>query len=200
MKYAFIDFQNADITAKKLLGFAIDWEKLYGFLKNNWKCEKAFLYIDVDDRDLEAAELSGKLGNLGFIVREKKLFSYKNRDKEINVLCPKCGNKFIEKIDTGFNKKANCDVDLTVDAMDLASKDNVFYIFTGDGDFEFLIRNVILKGIKCYIISSAKKIRIGERYFTSRLSKKLKKLCGEFPRKANLVEINDLKLRIADLK
>ena len=200
MKYAFIDFQNTDKTTKQLLGFSIGWKNLYNFLKNNWKCEKVFLYIGVDDRDLEAARLSEELKNIGFIVREKNLFSYKNRDKEINVSCPNCGNKFIEKIDTGFNKKANCDVDLTVDAMDLAQKDNVFYIFTGDGDFEFLIKNVILKGVKCYIVSSAKKIRIGERYFTSRLSKKLKKLCGEFPGKANLVEINDLKLKIANLK
>src|SRR3989339_231606 len=180
MNYAFIDFQNTDTTTKKLLGFAIDWKKLCNFLKNNWKCEKVFLYIGVDDRDLEMAKISEELKNSGFIVRDKKLFSYKNKDKEINVSCPKCGNKFIEKIDTGFNKKANCDVDLTVDAMDLAKNGDVFYIFTGDGDFEFLIKNVILKGVKCYIISSAKKIRISDRYFTSRLSKKLKKLCGEF--------------------
>ena len=137
MNYAFIDFQNTDTTTKKLLGFAIDWKKLCNFLKNNWKCEKVFLYIGVDDRDLEMAKISEELKNSGFIVRDKKLFSYKNKDKEINVSCPKCGNKFIEKIDTGFNKKANCDVDLTVDAMDLAKNGDVFYIFTGDGDFEF---------------------------------------------------------------
>ncbi|OGZ83533.1 MAG: hypothetical protein A2599_00120 [Candidatus Staskawiczbacteria bacterium RIFOXYD1_FULL_39_28] len=200
MNYAFIDFQNTDTTTKKLLGFAIDWKKLCNFLKNNWKCEKVFLYIGVDDRDLEMAKISEELKNSGFIVRDKKLFSYKNKDKEINVSCPKCGNKFIEKIDTGFNKKANCDVDLTVDAMDLAKNGDVFYIFTGDGDFEFLIRNVILKGVKAYIISSAKKIIIRDRYFTSRLSKKLKNICGEFPGKANLIEINDLKLKITNLK
>lgn len=196
MKYAFIDFQNTDNTTKQLLGFSIDWKKLCDFLKNNWKCEKVFLYIGVDDRDLEAGELAEELKSYGFIVRDKKLFSYKNKDREINVFCPNCGNKFIEKIDMGFNKKANCDVDLTVDAMDLAKSGNVFYIFTGDGDFEFLIKNVILKGVKAYIISSAKKIKTSGRYFTSRLSKKLRKLCGENPGKVNFIEIDDLKLRI----
>ncbi len=193
MKYAFIDFQNTDKTTKQLLGFSIDWKKLFDFLKSNWECEKVFLYIGVDDRDLEAAELTKELGEYGFVVRDKKLFSYKNKDKEINVSCPKCGNKFIEKVDTGFNKKANCDVDLTVDAMDLAQKDNVFYIFTGDGDFEFLIENVISKGVKCYIVSSAKRIRYGKRYFTSRLSRKLRILPKDCPEKVFIVEINNLR-------
>lgn len=196
MNYAFIDFQNTDTTTKQLLGFSIDWKKLYNFLKNNWKCEKIFLYIGVDDRDLQAGELSEELKSLGFVVREKRLFSYKNKDKELNISCPKCANKFIEKIDMGFNKKANCDVDLTVDAMDLASENNVFYIFTGDGDFEFLIKNVILKGVKIYIISSAKKIKTGGRYFTSRLSKKLRMLAVENPGKAFVVEINNLKMKL----
>lgn len=196
MNYAFIDFQNTDNTTKQLLGFSVDWKKMGDFLKNNWKCKEVFLYMGVDDRDLEMAKIAEELKNSGFIVRDKKLFSYKNKDKEINVSCPKCGNKFIEKIDMGFNKKANCDVDLTVDAMDLAKQDSVFYIFTGDGDFEFLIKNVILKGVRAYIISSGKKIRSGGRYFTSRLSKKLRRLCGENPGKVSFIEINDLKLRI----
>ncbi|MEK7658499.1 MAG: NYN domain-containing protein [Patescibacteria group bacterium] len=198
MNYAFIDFQNTDNTTKQLLGFSINWKKLYDFLKNNWKCEKVFLYIGVDDRDMEAGELSEELKSIGFVVRGKKLFSYKNRDKEINVSCSKCGNKFIEKIDMGYNKKANCDVDLTVDAMDLAQKDNVFYIFTGDGDFEFLIRNVILKEVKTYIISSARKIKTrGHRYFTSRLSKKLRILAMENKDKVYIIEINNLRMKFA---
>lgn len=200
MRYAFIDFQNTDNTTKKLLGFAIDWKKMFVFLKNNWKCEKIFLYMGVDDRDLDAADLAEELENIGFCVRKKLVFSYKNRDREINILCPNCSNKFIERIDMGFNKKSNCDVDLTVDAMDLAQKDNVFYIFTGDGDFEFLIKNAVSKGVRAYIISSAKRIRFGERYFTSRLSKKLKRLCGDNPGVVNFVEINDIKLKIGDLK
>jgi uncharacterized LabA/DUF88 family protein len=195
MNYAFIDFQNTDNTTKQLLGFSIDWKKLCNFLKNNWKCEKVFLYMGVDDRDLEMAELVEELKNSGFIVRDKKLFSYKNKDKELNIFCPKCGNKFIEKVDMGFNKKANCDVDLTVDAMDLAKNGDIFYIFTGDGDFKFLIENVILKGVKTYIISSAKKIKIASRYSVSRLSKKLRNLVINNPNKVYLIEINNLKMK-----
>ncbi|KKT41188.1 MAG: hypothetical protein UW30_C0011G0019 [Candidatus Giovannonibacteria bacterium GW2011_GWA2_44_13b] len=44
MRYAFIDVQNTDTTTKKLLGFYIDWEKLFNFLKKNWGVKK-FLCI-----------------------------------------------------------------------------------------------------------------------------------------------------------
>ncbi|MDP2741307.1 MAG: NYN domain-containing protein, partial [bacterium] len=187
--------QNTDKTTKQLLGFSIDWKKLCDFLKNNWKCEKVFLYIGVDERDLETIKMLEELKNSGFIIREKTTFSYKNKDKEINISCPKCGNKFIEKIDMGYNKKANCDVDLTVDAMDLAKPNSVFYLFTGDGDFEFLIKNIVLKGVKVYIVSSARKIRISKRYSVSRLSKKLRNLVIKNPDKIYLIEINNLKMK-----
>ncbi|MDP3052312.1 MAG: hypothetical protein Q8N42_02275 [bacterium] len=52
-KYAFIDVQNTDTTTKKLLGFEIDWKKLCEFLKNDWGCEKVFLYIGIDAGDFE---------------------------------------------------------------------------------------------------------------------------------------------------
>lgn len=195
-KYAFVDFQNTDSTTRQLLGFAVDWEKLCDFLKNNWGCEKVFIYAGLDDGDMEAAIMFESLENKGFVVRAKTVFAYKNRDKEINISCPKCGNKFTYRVDMGYNKKSNCDVDLTVDAINLAQKDNIFYIFTGDGDFEFLIKNIISKGVKTYIISSARKIKSGRRYFTSRLSTKLRRLCGEYKKSVNLIEINDLKLRI----
>jgi len=196
MNYAFIDFQNTDTTTKQLLDFAIDWKKLCDFLKNNWKCEKVFLYVGVDERDLERIEMLNELKNSGCIIRAKTTFSYKNKDKEINISCPKCGNKFIEKIDMGFNKKANCDVDLTVDAMELAKENNKFYIFSGDGDFEFLIKNAVSRGVKVWVVSSAKKINYGGRYFTSRLSKKLRILAIENPVNVYIAEINNLKIKI----
>ena len=54
----------------------------------------------------------------------------------------------------GYNRKSNCDVDLTVDAMEEAGPGKEFFIFTGDGDFEYLIRKVVEKSTKVYIVSS----------------------------------------------
>lgn len=195
-KFAFIDFHNTDGTSKKLHGFGIDWIKLYEFLVNKWKCEKVFFYIGVDDGDLDTVAVLDDLIKKGRIVRAKTVFAYKNKDKEININCPSCGNKFIERIDMGYNRKSNCDVDLTVDAMELAGLDSEFYLFTGDGDFDFLIKNVISKSTKVVLVSSAKKIASGHRYFTSRLSTKLHKLLSEYPKQVNFIEINNLKLKI----
>ena len=106
---------------------------------------------------------------------------YKNYDKDIKISCPKCGNKFITTIDMGYNHKSNCDVDLTVDAMQLINNNNIFYLFTGDGDFEYLIKTAITNNTNVILVSSAKKIKIGFRYFSSRFSTKLRKLIKDYP-------------------
>jgi len=193
---AFIDFHNTDGTTKKLHGFSVDWIKLYEFLVSKWKCEKVFFYIGVDEGDLDTTAMLEDLTKRGCIVRSKTVFAYKNKDKEIEIVCPSCGNKFIKRVDMGYNKKSNCDVDLTVDAMELAEPDSKFYLFTGDGDFGSLIENIISKGVKVSLISSAKKIISGPRYFTSRLSTKLRKLCGKYPKELFFIEINDIRVKI----
>ena len=195
-RYAFIDVQNTDTTTKKLLGFIIDWQKLFLFLKDSWNCEKVFLYIGVDEGDLETTKMLEDLEKEGCIVRSKIVFAYKNKDKDIEVLCPACQHKFIEHINTGYNRKSNCDVDLTVDAMELAGNGKEFYIFTGDGDFDFLIRKLNSKNTKVHIVSSSKKIKSGPRYFTSRFSTKLRKLVAENPNLVNFININNLRFRI----
>jgi len=195
-KYAFIDFQNTDITTKKILGFQIDWLKLYQFLKNDWKCENVFMYIGVDAGDLETTAMLEELEKQGCIVRGKTVFAYKNRDKDIELLCPKCQHKFIEHIDMGYNRKSNCDVELTVDAMENAKEGSEFYIFTGDGDFEFLVRAVNKKGARVNIVSSPKKIKTGPRYFSSRFSTKLRDLIASSPKEVFFINIDNVRFRI----
>ena len=195
-KYAFIDFQNTDITTKKILGFQIDWLKFYQFLKNDWKCETVFMYIGVDAGDLETTAMLEELEKQGCIVRGKTVFAYKNKDKDIELMCPQCQRKFIEHIDMGYNRKSNCDVELTVDAMENAKADNEFYIFTGDGDFEFLIRAVNKKGTRVHIVSSPKKIKTSPRYFSKRFSTKLRDLIASSPKMVSFININNIRFRI----
>lgn len=195
-KYAFVDVQNTETTAKKLLGFQIDWQKFYSFLKNEWGCEKVFLYIGVDEGDMETASLLQELEKQGCIVRGKTVFAYKNRDKDVEIICPHCQSKFIEHIDMGYNRKSNCDVDLTVDAMENAEADNEFSIFTGDGDFEFLVRTVNKKGVRVRIVSSPKKIKTGPRYFSSRFSTKLRKLIASNPKMISFIDMDNIRFKI----
>lgn len=195
MKYAFIDVQNTATTTQKLLGFVVDWQKLFLFLKNDWHCDKVFFYSGVDVGDEETEKEYGNLEKIGCIVRSKPIFSYKNKDKEIRLECPKCQNNFTHRINTGYNRKSNCDVDLTVDVMECAISGAEFYIFTGDGDFEYLVRKITEKGGIAHIVSSAKKIQ-GFGYSTSRLSTKLRRLTQEKGKPVDFLNIDNLKMKI----
>jgi hypothetical protein len=55
-RYAFVDVQNTASTTRKLLGFIIDWRKLYAYLTDKWKCEKVFYYSGIDEGDDETAK------------------------------------------------------------------------------------------------------------------------------------------------
>lgn len=196
-KFAFVDVQNTDNTTKQLLGFQIDWKRLCEFLKTEWRCENVFLYIGIDAGDLETAKMAEDLRTVEYIVvRDKTMFAYKIKDKDLNIECPKCHEKFIEHVDMGYKRKSNCDVDLTVDAMELGGSGKEFFIFTGDGDFEFLVRKLNEKGTKVHIVSSSKKIPSGPRYFYSRFSTKLRDLITKNNKMVDFRNINNLRFKI----
>ncbi|OGN34447.1 MAG: hypothetical protein A3I39_03365 [Candidatus Yanofskybacteria bacterium RIFCSPLOWO2_02_FULL_47_9b] len=195
-KYAFIDVQNTDTTTKKLLGFQIDWPKFYLFLKNNWKCDKVFIYTGVDEGDIETITMLESLETKGCIVRAKTVFAYKNKDKDMDIICPNCQHPFIKSVDMGYNRKSNCDVELAVDAIEHAGKNNQFYIFTGDGDFEFLIRNINKKETRVAVVSSPRKVKTGPRHFSSRLSTKLRTMISESSGQSTFIDINNIRLKI----
>lgn len=194
-RYAFIDVQNTATTTQKLLGFIVDWNKLCKYLKEKWDCEKIFFYSGIDEGDIETAKEFDTLANNGCIIKAKTVFAYKKSDKTITIKCVSCGKDIIEVVDMGYNRKSNCDVDLTVDCMEEANPNKEFLIFTGDGDFEYLIRKVVEKGTKVYVVSSNAGIR-KPGINTKRLSTKLKKLVNENRGKIDLIEINNWKMQI----
>lgn len=197
-KYAFVDVQNTDTTTKKLLDFKINWQKFFIFLRDEWKCEKVFLYTGVDEGDVDTVKMLEQLTDLGCMVRAKTVFAYKNKDRDLEIACPQCKKKFIEHIDMGYNRKSNCDVDLTVDAMELAGNGNTFYLFTGDGDFEYLARVLNKKETKVYFVSSGKKIPSGPRYFISRFSTKLRKLIASSHGMVDFLNIDNFRFKISE--
>jgi uncharacterized LabA/DUF88 family protein len=192
-KIAFIDVQNTETTTLKLLKFAIDHEKLFSFLKNNWKCEKVFFYPGIQHDDATRGELFRRLTELGAIVRPKYYFTYKNEDKVVATNCANCDTEVTQRVDMGYSWKCNCDVELTSDVLDVANDNTEILLFSGDGDFEFLIEKIVKKGSYVSIISSARKIQKGPRYSTSRLSTKLRKLTQENGSPVKFIEIDNLK-------
>lgn len=199
-RYAFIDIQNTASTTQSMLGFFVDWNKLYEYLRYEKGCEKIFFYTGIENGDTVTAEEFEKLGALdGCVIRSKVVMSYKRKDKECIFTCHACKSENAQLIDMGYEKKANCDVELTVDVLEISNKEldeeKEFLIFTGDGDFEFVIRKIIEKGVKVKIISHAEnKVTKGITY--SRCSKKLKNLVRENPALVDLWEINNWKFKI----
>jgi uncharacterized LabA/DUF88 family protein len=196
IRYAFIDVPNTEGTVSQLLGFVVDWHKLYHYLKEHWNCEKIFFYSGIEqnnnDRTIEYLELT----KLGYEVHAKPYSIYKNQDRLIKITCPKCANEIDYKIDRGVRWKSNCDAELSVDATNLAKDGVEFLIFSGDGDFEYVIRNAVEKGVKVYIVSSGKKIKVAPRYFISRFSTKLRDLIAEKKDVVFYVDIDLWKLKI----
>lgn len=196
VRFAFIDVQNTENTIRKLLGFLIDWQKLYAYLRESWQCEKIFFYSGVEEGDDEVLkEFEFLASQSGCVVKTKSVFAYKRPDKKVAIKCIGCGKENIEVVDMGYNRKSNCDVDLTVDAMETAGSEREFLIFTGDGDFDYLIRKVLGKGTAVYVVSSNAGIR-KPGINTKRLSTKLKVLIKEYPRRVNLINIDSWKMRI----
>lgn len=195
-KFAFIDVQNTETTTLKVLKFELDHEKLFLYLKNKWNCEKIFFYPGIQHDDTARSELFLKITELGAIVRPKYFFIHKNEDKTVITNCPKCTTEITQRVNMGYSWKCNCDVELTADVFDCASKNTEIFLFSGDGDFEFLIQKIVEKGSKVSIVSSAKKIKKGLRYTTSRLSTKLRKLTQESGSPVKFIEINNLKFKI----
>ena len=193
--FAFIDVQNTASTTQKLLGFVIDWNKLCKYLNEKWKCKKIFFYSGIDEGDTDMAKEFEALSQNGCIVRSKTVYAYKKPDKTISIKCVHCGKDNVEVVDMGYNRKSNCDVDLTVDAMEEAGADKEFLIFTGDGDFEYLINKAIEKGTKVYIVSSNAGVK-KPGMITKRLSIKLKTLIRENRDKVRFIEIDSWKMRI----
>jgi len=195
-RYAFIDVQNTEGTVNQILGFVIDWQKMYQYLKEQWNCEKIFFYSGIDQDNDDKADEHLALKNLGYEMRVKPYKIYKNPDKTIKIICPKCSNEIDHKVEGGVRWKSNCDGELSVDATNLATAGVEFLIFSGDGDFEYVIRNAVEKGVKVYVVSSSKKIKVAPRYSISRFSTKLRELIAEKKDSVFYVDIGLWKLKI----
>jgi len=193
-RYAFIDVQNTANSTEKMLGFVIDWRKLAEYLINKKSCTEVYFYTGIENGDTETASEFDLLTKLEFcVVRSKPTFAYKNRDKTIARKCRSCGEENAFTIDMGYTKKSNCDVELGVDAIERSGPETELMIFTGDGDFEYLIRRALEKGArKVYVYSYAgKETKAGVT--VSRFSTKLRNLIAEKRDSVFYTSLNDIK-------
>ena len=82
--------------------------------------------------------------------------------------------------------KGNMDVEITVDALDMASLPGItdIVLFTGDGDFCYMVENVQRKGVRVTVVSSTKT-------YTPMVADDLRKQCDTF------IELDDWRESLA---
>ncbi|UQR68162.1 NYN domain-containing protein [Bradyrhizobium sp. C-145] len=132
----FIDGANLYATAKNL-GFDVDYKRLLKEFQNRGTLVRAFYYTAIiEDQEYSSIRpLIDWLDYNGFTV------------------VTKATREFIDA--SGRRKvKGNMDIELAVDAMELADQIDEMVLFSGDGDFRPLVEAVQRHGVRVTVVSS----------------------------------------------
>jgi len=132
----FIDGANLYATAKTL-GFDIDYKRLLKEFQSRGTLVRAFYYTAIiEDQEYSSIRpLIDWLDYNGYSV------------------VTKATKEFVDQ--TGRRKvKGNMDIELAVDAMELAGSIDHMVLFSGDGDFRSLIEAVQRRGVRVTVVST----------------------------------------------
>jgi uncharacterized LabA/DUF88 family protein len=132
----FIDGANLYATAKAL-GFDIDYKRLLREFQSRGYLVRAFYYTAViEDQEYSSIRpLIDWLDYNGYSV------------------VTKATKEFVDQ--TGRRKvKGNMDIELAVDAMELAGHIDQMVLFSGDGDFRSLVEAVQRRGVRVVVVST----------------------------------------------
>ncbi|MBO0732928.1 MAG: NYN domain-containing protein [Methylocapsa sp.] len=132
----FIDGANLYATAKSL-GFDIDYKRLLKEFQTRGKLIRAFYYTAlVEDQEYSSIRpLVDWLDYNGFAVVTKPT------------------KEFVDAL--GRRKvKGNMDIELAVDAMEMADHIDQMVLFSGDGDFRSLVEAIQRKGVRVAVVST----------------------------------------------
>jgi uncharacterized LabA/DUF88 family protein len=132
----FIDGANLYATAKSL-GFDIDYKKLLKEFHSRGRLVRAFYYTAlIEDQEYSSIRpLIDWLDYNGFSVVTKPT------------------KEFVDSM--GRRKvKGSMDIELAVDAMEMANHIDHMVLFSGDGDFRSLVAAVQRKGVRVSVVST----------------------------------------------
>ena len=132
----FIDGANLYATAKSL-GFDIDYKRLLREFQAKGRLIRAFYYTAlIEDQEYSSIRpLIDWLDYNGYAVVTKPT------------------KEFVDSL--GRRKvKGNMDIELAVDAMEMAEHIDHMVLFSGDGDFRSLVEAVQRKGVRVSVIST----------------------------------------------
>lgn len=182
LTYAFIDAANLFYGGERSLGWKMDYQKLFSYLKSTFNVSKVFYYAGLDTETYKAEE--GKKINLEDLV---KFLENRLKEPEVTEDQTLLLNRYIQiakfyqnLAEIGYTlrikpvkvfendeitvRKANCDVDLTFDLMRYMSQYSSLVVLTGDGDFAPILEYLKKKKKDVTIMArgnrTAKEIRI----------------------------------------
>ena len=132
----FIDGANLYATAKTL-GFDIDYKKLLREFQSKGRLIRAFYYTAlVEDQEYSSIRpLIDWLDYNGYAVVTKPTKEYVDS----------LGRRKV---------KGNMDIELAVDAMEMAGHLDHMVLFSGDGDFRSLVEAVQRRGVRVSVVST----------------------------------------------
>jgi uncharacterized LabA/DUF88 family protein len=132
----FIDGPNLYATAKTI-GFDIDYKRLLKEFESRGTLVRAFYYTAI----IEDQEYSSIRPLIDWL------------DYNGYTVVTKATKEFIDA--SGRRKvKGNMDIELAVDAMELAGHVDEIVLFSGDGDFRSLVEAVQRRGVRVTVIST----------------------------------------------
>lgn len=136
---------------QKKLGWMFDWEKVYQYLKKEHEIKEIRFYLASKRRDRKTKKFLLVLRQLGFTPVTKTL-------------------KRIQLEDGQWTYKANFDVEMTADLLLDKEEYDVFILFSGDSDFEYLVKILRKLGKRVFIYASRKTLSwelklVATRYF-----------------------------------
>ena len=132
----FVDGHNLQATARAL-GFDIDYKRLLKEFESRGTLLRAFYYTSImEDQEYSSIRpLIDWLAYNGFSVVTKAAREFTDANGRRKV-------------------KGNIDIELAVDAMELAGHVDQIVLFSGDGDFRPLIEAVQRRGARVTVIST----------------------------------------------
>jgi uncharacterized LabA/DUF88 family protein len=132
----FIDGANLYTTAK-VLGFGIDYDRLLKEFQSCGTVVRAFFYTTIieDQDNVSIRPLLDWLDYNGYTVVTKAAKEYFDAN----------GRRKI---------KGGMDIELTVDAMELADQIDEMVLFSGNGDFRRLVEAMQRRGVRVTVVST----------------------------------------------
>lgn len=130
----FIEGSNIYFAQKKM-GKWLDWLKVKKYLDKLYDVKHIYYYVGVRKNDVKILPFLRKLKRISFTIIRK----------QVKIIVDEIGRKI---------EKANFDVEITADILQILQQVDAVVLFSGDSDFHYLARLIRQHGKQLFVYSS----------------------------------------------